>query len=165
MLYLIMILTAGIAAAQTRDSGDRRGTPALPALAREMLAAHNAVRAKVGVPSLVWSDKLAAFSQKWANTLLAQRRFAHNPNSTYGENLFEIRGGTATPSLIVAKWAGEARDYDYGSNTCSGTCGHYTQIVWRKTLTVGCAAARGGGREVWVCSYDPPGNWIGEKPY
>jgi len=25
--------------------------------------------------------------------------------------------------------------------------------------------ARGAGREVWVCNYDPPGNWIGKRPY
>jgi hypothetical protein len=44
-------------------------------------------------------------------------------------------------------------------------CGHYTQIVWRNTKSVGCAVARGKGVEVWVCNYDPPGNYAGQRPY
>ena len=62
-------------------------------------------------------------------------------------------------------WAAEARNYDYGSNKCSRVCGYYTQIVWGDAREVGCAVARGGGREVWVCEYDPPGNWVGKRPY
>ena len=66
---------------------------------------------------------------------------------------------------VVEGWAAEARNYDYGSNKCNGMCGHDTQIVWGDTKEVGCAAARGGGREAWVCEYDPPGNWVGKRPY
>jgi hypothetical protein len=43
-------------------------------------------------------------------------------------------------------------------------CGHYTQLVWRRARQVGCAAARGGSREVWVCEF-PEGNYIGMRPY
>jgi pathogenesis-related protein 1 len=66
---------------------------------------------------------------------------------------------------VVGAWAGESRNYDYASNKCRGVCGHYTQIVWAGTREVGCAVATGGGRQVWVCNYDPPGNWIGKRPY
>jgi pathogenesis-related protein 1 len=44
-------------------------------------------------------------------------------------------------------------------------CGHYTQIVWRNTKAVGCAVGGKGAREVWVCDYDPPGNYVGQRPY
>jgi pathogenesis-related protein 1 len=30
---------------------------------------------------------------------------------------------------------------------------------------VGCGVARSGRTEVWVCNYDPPGNYVGERPY
>jgi pathogenesis-related protein 1 len=66
---------------------------------------------------------------------------------------------------VVNAWAAESRNYDYRSNCCRGVCGHYTQIVWAGTQEVGCAVARGGRREVWVCNYDPPGNWAGKRPY
>jgi len=104
-------------------------------------------------------------AQNWADTLLARKEFVHRPNSSYGENLFDVNGAGATPGQVVESWATEARNYDYSSNKCSGVCGHYTQIVWGDTKEVGCAVARGGGREVWVCEYDPPGNWVGKRPY
>ena len=134
-------------------------------LAREMLAAHNAARARVGVAPLAWSDRLAARAQDWADTLVARGQFAHRPKSGYGENLFEITGATASAAQVVNAWASEARDYDYRSNRCRGVCGHYTQIVWSDTKEVGCAVARSRAREVWVCDYDPPGNWAGKRPY
>jgi len=134
-------------------------------LARDILAAHNSVRAGIGVGPLKWSDRLAARAQDWANTLLAKKRFVHRTNSDSGENLFETRGATASPAQVVNSWASESQNYRYSSNRCRGVCGHYTQIVWRDTKEVGCAVARGGGREVWVCEYDPPGNWVGKTPY
>jgi uncharacterized protein YkwD len=140
-----------------------RAEPAFPS--RQMLSAHNAVRSRVGLPPLLWSDNLARFARDWANTLLARNQFSHRPNSPYGENLFEIRGDVASPQEVVGDWASEARDYDYRANRCHGQCGHYTQIVWRNTKSVGCAVARGGRREIWVCNYDPPGNYVGQRPY
>ena len=61
--------------------------------------------------------------------------------------------------------AHEAQGYDVRSNTCSGVCGHYTQIVWGTTRAVACAVATDRRREVWVCNYDPPGNIVGYRPY
>ncbi len=130
-----------------------------------MLAAHNAIRARVNIPPLEWSDRLAVRARDWAHLLLSRGQFRHSPNSPFGENLFEIRGASASPPEVVSHWADESRDYDYKNNRCRGVCGHYTQLVWRNTRNVGCAAARGRNREVWVCVYDPPGNWIGERPY
>ena len=135
------------------------------ALSRDMLAAHNEMRARVEVPPLHWSDRLAARAQEWAIHLLQEGQFYHRPHPAFGENLFEISGGRATPEQVVGGWASEARDYSYRSNTCRGVCGHYTQIIWSTTREVGCAVARDPGREVWVCNYDPPGNWVGERPY
>jgi pathogenesis-related protein 1 len=161
MRHAVWLLIAG--AAGLISEGRPASPP--PSLAREMLAAHNSVRGRVGRAALVWSDRLAARAQEWADTLLARKQFVHRPNSTYGENLFEITGMSATSAQVVSSWAGESRNYDYHANKCSGVCGHYTQIVWGDTKEAGCAVARGGGREVWVCNYDPPGNWIGKRPY
>ena len=136
-----------------------------PSMPQAMLEAHNAVRAHVGVPPLVWSDQLAEVAQDWANHLIATGALSHRLNNRYGENIYTISGGTATPQEVVDLWAKEARGYDIRSNSCSGVCGHYTQIVWGKTRAVGCAVAKGLSREIWVCNYDPPGNVIGYRPY
>ena len=46
--------------------------------------------------------------------------------------------------------------------------GHFTQVVWAGTENLGCAVStcpEGGpdpGRKIYVCNYDPPGNWRGE---
>jgi len=132
---------------------------------REMLAGHNAVRARVGLSPLVWSNALAAVAQSWADSLLARGRFTHQRKSPYGENLFEIRGGEMAPAAVVNEWAAEAAHYDYRRNRCRGECGHCTQMVWRGTREVGCGLARGKGREIWVCEYNPPGNFVGQRPY
>jgi hypothetical protein len=38
-------------------------------------------------------------------------------------------------------------------------------MVWSTTKEVGCGVARNSRREVWVCNYDPPGNYIGKRPF
>ncbi len=133
-------------------------------IAQEMLAAHNSYRAKVGTPPLAWSDKLAVMAQRWATTLI-QRGTLEHQGGQFGENLFEISGGHATPSSVVSAWMSEEANYNHETNSCKGRCGHYTQVIWRSTKLVGCGVARAGEREVWVCDYDPPGNIVGERPY
>lgn len=138
-----------------------------PSLERQMLDAHNAVRARLGERRLVWSEKLARAAEQWARTLIKDGSFRHNGRTPYGENLFDVTGGEFLPQQVVNVWAGEAEDYDHATNRCKPgrMCGHYTQLVWRDTKEVGCSVARGGNREVWVCEYYPPGNYIGMRPY
>ena len=138
---------------------------AVPPDSGEMLKAHNLYRARVGSPPLVWSGKLAASAQQWAALLIKREAYAPRRNGQFGENLFEITGGTADAHDVVAAWAGEAKNFNPKKNSCSARCGHYTQVIWRDTKSVGCGMARGKGREVWVCNYDPPGNVVGERPY
>ena len=154
----VVLLGFWLILALSAESGPER-------MHREMLEAHNRVRAAVGVRPLVWSDKLADAAQTWANQLLAERRLRHRANPRYGENLYLISRASATPNDVVSAWASEERDYEYASNSCHSRCGHYTQIVWRSTRQVGCARARSPVLEVWVCEYYPPGNYIGQRPY
>jgi uncharacterized protein YkwD len=138
---------------------------ALSPLAKEMIASHNQVRTQVGVGPLTWSPSLAAYAQEWANKLAATGQFEHRQNGGYGENLYWGQGRTASPSNVVTSWANEASDYNYSNNNCRDVCGHYTQIVWKNTTEVGCAVAKVRNEEYWVCNYNPPGNYVGQKPY
>ena len=134
-------------------------------IAQVMLDAHNAVRARIGLPPLVWSSQLARVAQDWADHLIGPRELRHQSNNRHGENLYAISGGASSPAQVVKLWADEAQNYDVRTNSCAGVCGHYTQIVWRATRDVGCAEATDRYRQVWVCEYDPPGNVVGYRAY
>jgi len=137
-------------------------------IASAMVERHNHWRRQVGVPDIVWSSELAAHAQEWADYLNDQDCLSagHRPDDPYGENI-AIMWGENRPQDVVDYWAGEKTDYDHASNSCADVCGHYTQIVWGSTTKVGCGKARCGNDiwEIWVCNYDPPGNWVGERPY
>jgi pathogenesis-related protein 1 len=150
--------------------------------ADEMIAVHNRWRKSVGSPPLTYSVQLAKSAQVWANHLKQSNRckMQHSkPDGDYGENLYwasaiEWSSGrrepqTVSPKEVVDSWAKERADYNHKANSCSKgrMCGHYTQVVWKSTHTVGCAVAvcEDSHEQVWVCQYQPPGNWVGQKPY
>ncbi len=142
-----------------------------------MVAAHNKWRSEVGVPDIKWSDALAKTAQLWADKLKSKGcALKHNQGSSYGENLYKAgpimwSDGTkelqsVTPQRVVDSWRKEKQNYNYKDNSCSGVCGHYTQVIWKNTKEVGCGMAICNDKsQVWVCDYNPPGNFIGEKPY
>ena len=141
-------------------------------------AAHNVVRARVGVEPLVWDDRLAATAQAWADRCVDRSApkgvIDHNPDRGVehpwyvGENLFAGSASVSAQKAVDA-WAAEAADYDYDRNRCARgrTCGHYTQLVWSASRKVGCATQhcpRLTFGHVVVCDYGPGGN-AGGRPY
>ncbi len=164
-MRIVLLVWLYACAAGAQRTNEARVSERPPVFAREMLAAHDHMRARVGVPPLVWSEQLAALAQKWADTLIRSGAFHPRGDHRLGENMFEVVGRAGTPEEAVNTWAGEARNYDYQANSCSARCGHYEQVVWRDTKSVGCGMARDNRREVWVCNYDPLGNLNGERPY
>lgn len=171
----------------TRDSKPAEPRPSTPTevtppkgttgdpFAEGFVAAHNHQRASVSptakpaLPPVRWNEDLAAQARGWA-----QRCDFRHSKTDHGENL-SARTDQAEPATIVAAWAAEAADYDHRQNRCASgkVCGHYTQVVWRDSTAIGCGVARcsgggpfGGGEWfMWVCNYDPPGNWKGQRPY
>ncbi|KDO37905.1 hypothetical protein CISIN_1g039461mg, partial [Citrus sinensis] len=76
--------------------------------------------------------------------------------------------GDLTGTAAVKLWVDERPKYNYNSNTCvGGECRHYTQVVWRNSVRLGCARVKcNNNRGTFViCSYDPPGNVAGKRPY
>jgi len=145
-----------------------------------MTEAHNDVRSSAtpvpdpALAALCWSESVAAVAQAWADNCTWQ----HNPGRGFlGENIFAGSGNWLSSAALSAVnlWAAEAAYYDYETNACASgeVCGHYTQIVWRSSEKVGCGITLcntgspfGGGAWTFVvCNYDPPGNWVGQKPY
>lgn len=156
--------------APSRRSAATEAAPE-PGRLQGITEAHNRVREPLSLPPLTWSPELARYAQSWADKL--KRRgcdLEHRPGKgpdaqKYGENLFGASGQAATSEQVVAAWAAEVADYDAKTGRCRGVCGHYTQIVWRSSQRLGCGVATCGDSEVWVCNYDPPGNFLGQRPY
>ncbi len=153
--------------------GEPVGSRLSPQEVRQVLTSHNEARAKVGLGPLLWSDRLATYAQEWANHLAStSRRMEHRPHSgewkqEHGENLFMGTAGYYGVADAVAMWERERSVYD-GGPICESNvhaCGHYTQLVLRTTKRVGCAKVQCAGNVIVVCNYDPPGNFLGQKPY
>lgn len=124
---------------------------------QQYLVPHNIVRAKLGLPPLKWSKKLANFASWWANQRRRDCDLVHS-NSNYGENLFWGSGRYWTSADAVAAWAAEKSYYNHKTNSCSRhkDCLHYTQMVWRQSLKVGCARVVCKSGDTFVtCNYDP----------
>jgi len=122
-------------------------------------------RERHGVPPLVWNKTLANNAQEWADKCV----FDHENQSDVGENLYAAWGvSDLSPSYIVKEavdsWYEEAvKNYDFANPEITSDTGHFTQLVWKKTRSQGCAisSCENGGMDLVVCRYWPPGNDVG----
>lgn len=129
------------------------------------LNVHNAARAAVGVQPMTWDNSVAVYAIDYANQRSNDCKLLHS-GGPYGENL-AMSTGNLSATDAVEMWIDEKTDYDLKSNTCASghTCGHYTQVIWATSTRLGCAKVGcGHGGTFVVCNYDPPGNFVGERP-
>lgn len=143
-----------------------------PAFAAAALEAHNVERRLVGVPDLAWSPALADEAAVWAYQLARMGQMVHDNQRAHGENLWMNTADRRTIASMIGGWSVERNIYIVGARhpdvSTTGhwkDVGHYTQMVWANTTQVGCAVARGQGKDFLVCRYDPIGNWRGEVAY
>ena len=137
--------------------------------AERLLIAHNLERDRVGVPRLMWSAKLSAQAQDWADQLARSNRFEHaQDRSGAGENLWMGPARRYSAEQMIGGFVEEVRYFRGGrfpnvSSTGSWSdVGHYTQLIWRGTQEVGCAVGQGRDSDILVCRYFPAGNVMGQ---
>jgi pathogenesis-related protein 1 len=177
--------TPGTNAQQTFRIENTTGSAQGDDFATTTLEIHNRERAVVGVPPLTWNNTLAADAQVYANYLAATGQFHHptqewvdaHPTGPEGENLAAQFGGgplngTQLANMATGFWMGEKPLYHgqpIAASLAPGekTFGHYSQMVWKSTTSVGCASATNSatGFIVVSCRYSPPGNVVGQTPY
>ncbi|KAF9675767.1 hypothetical protein SADUNF_Sadunf09G0067100 [Salix dunnii] len=117
---------------------------------QDYVDAHNAVRAEVGVGPIAWNKTVAAYAQKYANSRVQSCEMEHS-GGPYGENIAEGYGNLNGVDA-VKMWASEKPFYSHDTNSCvDDECLHYTQIVWRKSVHLGCGRAK--CRNGW-CGFD-----------
>ncbi|CAI4046507.1 hypothetical protein SUVZ_11G2250 [Saccharomyces uvarum] len=128
--------------------------------ATSMVNEHNTKRAlHKDTGSLTWSDTLATYAQNYADSYDCSGTLTHS-GGAYGENLALGYGTTAS----VDAWYNEISSYDYSNPGFTEDAGHFTQVVWKGTSQVGCGLKSCGGQwgDYVICSYQNPGNYIGE---
>lgn len=135
-----------------------------------ILSYHNAVRASVNVPPLVWSQALSQHATAWGATLAAKGcALDHSEDSNYGENLFMGASSLNHEAVVEAAKSWESEKINYSGEPLKranlSQAGYYTQMVWRNTTELGCAKVACNNDVIVVCNYNPAGNYMGEKPY
>ena len=151
------------AARPARPAHPARSAPsAAPDEATAWVAAHNRVRKKHCAGPLTWSPPLAQVAQRWANSLRDKRCAFGHSGGKFGENLAGGTTGTLDPESVVKMWYDEVAQYRFPNGGFSMNTGHFTQVVWRATARVGCGRSQCKGMDLWVCEYDPEGNWEGQ---
>jgi glioma pathogenesis-related protein 2 len=144
----------------------------LAILRRSILTEHNTYRSKHYSPKLTTSNSLDKNAQDWANHLAIEKIFEHSDNLQVGENIYvsydhklSVNAKTLAEN-VVNFWYSEVANYNYMKPGFSDNTGHFTQVIWKNSLELGCGAARGTvfleGKEVGafyvVCQYSPAGN-------
>ena len=133
-----------------------------PPEGQAILDAHNRLRASHCAEPLVWSDALARGAKAWVDHLAAKGCMLQHSETQYGENISGGSASTQTSDQVASLWYSEKDAYHYGSGGFSMRTGHFTQVVWRGSRRLGCAAASCGDIRLWVCNYDPAGNMLGD---
>lgn len=161
--------------------------PLSQTLIDQFVAAHNAARSgplnptpNPPLPPVSWDCILADSAYNYlsqcpgGNVSLAP----HNANRTtdyaalggtgyVGENIYASTASTVTPQAAVDSWMSEASAYDYTTNNITDA-GHYTQVVWRASVRIGCAIVNRPNytyNDTILCDYSPGGNITSQKPY
>ncbi|XP_055997127.1 cysteine-rich secretory protein LCCL domain-containing 2-like [Ostrea edulis] len=150
--------------------------------AAAFLKAHNDKRRIVSptatdMKEMQWSTELERIARNYAKKCTFAHNSQRSSSTSYyvGENLF-VSYGDMSPAQAVTSWDNEKNDYTLSSNRCDPNskhgCGHYTQVVWANSETVGCVKhfcnyVRNFNNRGYlvVCNYGPGGNVNNRRPY
>lgn len=128
-----------------------------------MLEIHNNLRALHGVQPLRWNTTLVKFSEEYSRPIFdcnnVELVHLYGP---YGENL--AAGGFGSDIGSVQAWYDEIDLYDYDNPGYSAEVGHFTQLIWKDTSTIGCSRIMcdNSWSQYTICEYsDDRGNIIG----
>ncbi|KAK7092714.1 GLIPR1-like protein 1 [Littorina saxatilis] len=164
-----------------RRSNDNKAVTRFSASERlAIVRLHEHYRQSVRPPAsdmltMSWDEQLETMANKFASKCA----FEHNPDrdsqtsfKSVGENIY-AHSSFYNESAAVDYWHSEEKNYNYNAHSCTGVCGHYTQVVWATSNKIGCglrycdplAKVNFGKGYFIVCNYAPSGNLRGMRPY
>jgi uncharacterized protein YkwD len=167
------------------DAPGNHTNPLSQELINQFVKAHNDARAGnlVPVPSpplppVTWDAALADSAYNYLSGCASSdgTLVAHNADRTkdyaalggadyVGENIYASSATTVMPKDAVDSWMSEASKYTLGD---VANAGHYTQVVWRSSVRIGCAIVNCPNvrfHTTVLCDYAPGGNINGQAPY
>jgi|GEM_PF-3423743 len=125
---------------------------------QQYMVFHNLKRCWHRVADVKWSPQLAAGAKAHA----ARCTLAKDPSiaGKLGENIAHGKG----LGQIKAQdnWYLPFIFFPYGQKNGSKETAEFSQIVWRETSEIGCASAKCGDENYYVCRYSPAGNVAGK---
>jgi hypothetical protein len=137
-----------------------------------LLALHNRERSATGARPLVWDNGLAAAAAAYGPDLERLGKLAHSPPGArpgQGENLWMGTRDAYELEEMAGGWAAEKSLFRAGvfpAVSASGNwsdVGHYTQMIWKGTIRIGCAVHKSRQWDFLICRYSPPGNVVGQS--
>ncbi len=117
----------------------------------ELLKSVNDFRARHGLPALTIDPNLVTSAKARAQVVSSYNQLDENHQGRIpgqGENLFweGVIGSQPAPTTDATKsWYGEIIDYNFATSAANPnqTTGHFTQLVWQATTTIGAARVFG----------------------
>ncbi|KAH9510391.1 hypothetical protein Btru_043041 [Bulinus truncatus] len=166
MLQLLCVLTAvvGVSTAATAEA-------LTDEVINAFLEVHNVARGEVSVPPLIWNQTISDYASAYASNCV----FKHS-TGPYGENIYAsspVADNAIVARRAVKMWNDEKVNVDLPNWNCFArsdkTCGHYSQVVWKGTVSFGCAIIHCDPitrlLNLVICNYWPRGNYIGQTAY
>ncbi|CAD5223555.1 unnamed protein product [Bursaphelenchus okinawaensis] len=145
----------------------------------EQEAANGKLPAAADMLEYSYDTDVESAAQDWADSC----NFSHNGYAG-GQNLAVFGGSgmnnTALLQQSVQMWFNEVEDFDVNDVSdfevdSSATTGHFTQVIWAKSSTLGCGVQQCATIEnlssdfdngyIVVCNYQSAGNYLGQPVY
>lgn len=88
-------------------------------------------------------------------------KFDHVKSSPFGENLAMHSAQHISCPHMVKMWYDEIKDYNFSKPGFSMKTGHFTQLVWKNSVRLGCGYYTSKKGTYLSCGYGPHGNVMG----
>ncbi|XP_005377724.1 PREDICTED: cysteine-rich secretory protein 3-like [Chinchilla lanigera] len=179
ILFLVAVLLPSLPVNGNEDPAFAVLSTTLPQVQEEIVNKHNELRRAVSPSAsdmlkMKWSSAAAENAQAWASKCTYSHSSSEDRklNVSCGENLF-MSTAPSSWSSAIQQWYDESKNFEYGVGPLSpnGVVGHYTQVVWYSSFSVGCAYAHCPSQSpleyFMVCQYCPAGNNVAKlyTPY
>jgi hypothetical protein len=126
-----------------------------------ILNSTNFFRSEHNATAMVYNQTLAGFASSYLSSPGESNCAVQHSGGPYGEN---IAAGCSDAAGCVDAWGNERAKYNYDNPGFGEDTGHFTQLVWKNSTSVGCSRKWCGDSKRWflLCEYWPRGNVIGQ---